>query len=657
MIYSMKKLFLIVPCLFFFIIGILILSGFFDPGINNWVMEKIGRYPGNKSMLIFRYLGVGLIIFSIVITVFIIKSDKLKTIFRTKLLPFFSRIDIWLERIFSKFINFSHIQNEISWKSVTKLDLLFLFFALLFSFLLVIERLQGNYPDVILGSDAANISSMAIALENPDLFEEDFYLQDQDNFKLYFQLHVVIIRILGKLLNNYTLPFVVILGPTALLILLGNYWLGRTITNNRFWAFLFVLFNSIPVYLLFENWGLSEDAVPRTLMQAILPFILTLLWLWRNHIRRWPLIAIFTGLLTYIHAVGTPTIMALVILSFFCLMPNDWTLRKKIISLIILSIIMLLVGSIFIGNYLSIKQQVEPFDYETIINLYRTYFPPNILDVNTSAGLLLKFYWKTWILPFGLLGLIILWLLKFDSRKLSKLLFAWLLGIFIVSLLIPFVERIVESYLRILPIETELIRGTRFFVPTLGLLSIASLSQLSQVIRFRIVKILLGVIGIIFIVNYFSYRSNDFLLLEKTRACIQQGQIICTEKSDLQNLLNAIDEKTPQKTSIFFSNNSRDTLPLAIRYISNRSLVYSWKDRGFGFSHPNKMIEWHEIFTVIDQYPTTAEWYQEDPEDFVDFIKKLNANYLVITKNNLDIVVKIGDLIYENQSYLLIRVD
>ena len=153
--------------------------------------------------------------------------------------------------------------------------------------------------------------------------------------------------------------------------------------------------------------------------------------------------------------------MALVILSFLCFMPNDWTLRKKIIYLVILSIIMLVVGSIFIGNYLSIKQQVEPFDYETIIKLYRTYFPPNILDVSRSAGLLLKFYWKTWLLPFGLLGLIILWLLKFDSRKLSKLLFAWLLGTFIVSLLIPYIERIVESYLRILPIETILIRCTQ----------------------------------------------------------------------------------------------------------------------------------------------------------------------------------------------------
>jgi hypothetical protein len=176
-------------------------------------------------------------------------------------------------------------------------------------------------------------------------------------------------------------------------------------------------------------------------------------------------------------------------------------------------------------------------------------------------------------------------------------------------------------------------------------------------IKIRFGKIFLGLIGIIFIGNYFSFRSNDFILLEKTRACIQQGQLICTEKSDLQNLLTAIDETTPQKTSIFFSNNSRDTLPLAVRYIAKRSLVYSWKDRGFGFSHPNKMLQWHEIFTVIDQYPTTAEWYMKNPEDFIDFIKNLNAKYFVINKNNLDIEVEIGELIYENQSYLLIRVD
>lgn len=653
----MKKIIIHIFLAFIFISGFLIIIGFFDPIINNWVFEKLDRNPGNRSILIFKGIGFGFIILSILLFVINKKQELIKRFYRLKIFPTLAVIDNKTEGLFSKFLDYSKSNLNCNKKSFNKFDLLFIFLAIIVSLLIVTERLQGNYPNVILGSDAANISSMAVALEKPELFQNDFYLKDQSNFKLYLQLHVFIIRYLGKLLNNYTLPFVIILGPTVFLTLIGNYWLGRMIMNNRFWALLFVLFNSIPIYLLFENWGLAEDAVPRTLMQAVFPFLLGLLWLWRNEPKKWPIIAFFTGLLTYIHAVGTPTIMVSVILCFFWLMPKSWSLRKKITSIVFLSLIMLITGSIFIGNYLTIKQQVEPFDYETTIRLYRNFFPPNILDVSTSAKLLIKFFWNTWLLPLGFLGLINLWILKNDSRELSKIMMTWIFGIFIVTICIPFFERIIESYLRILPIETELIRGSRFFIPLLGLISLASLSKLSMMSKFTSLRILFLILGIVFIGRFYSFSSTNLLKIEKTRACFQKGEIICDEKSDLQNLLTAIDELTPTTTSIFFSNNSQDTFPLAVRYISHRSLVYSWKDRGLGFSHPNKMLEWHNIFSVIDEYNTTTDWLIKEPENFINFIQGLDAEYLVLNKNNLDFEVKFGDPIYENQSYILIKVN
>ncbi len=653
----MKKVIYFIITIIFFISGLLIISGFLDPVINNWVLGKIGRIPGLKSMLIFKYFGFGLIIFSALLTIIIIKMDFFRTTYESRILPLFKSFDAWLERINSKWINTSQKRIEIRWNHINRLDWIFIFLALIVSLLLVVERLQGNYPDVILGSDAANIASMAVSLNHPDLFENDFFLQNPDNFKIYLQIHVVIIRLLGDLLNNYSLPFVIILGPTVFLTLIGNYWLGRTVLNNRFWAMLFVVFNSIPVYLLFENWGLAEDSVPRTFMQATLPFLLALIWIWKDSPKKWPVIAILTGLLTYIHAVGTPTIMAMVILSLIWMMPNTWPLKKKLLIGFVLSLIMIIVGSIFIINYLSIKQQVLPFDYETITKLYRTYFPPNILDVKTSLGLLLKFYWESWILPIGLVGLFILWFCQDNSRRLTRLMIAWLVGIAIVSILIPYVERIIEAYLRIFPIETELIRGTRFFVPVLGMISLASLSHVFNLIKFKSIKIILVIFGIIFIGHYFSYRSTNLLSFEKTRACISQGKFLCTEKSDLQNLLTAIDERTPTKSSIYYANDSHDTLPLAVRYISHRSLVYSWKDRGMGFSHPGKMLEWHEIFSQIDQYSTSTEWYLEHPETFIEFIQKLDADYFVLHKNNQEFEVNHGILIYENPSYFFVKVN
>ncbi len=652
----MKKFAKFIFPLLLLITGGIIVTGLIDPIINNLVYEKIGRNPGLKSMSILKNFGFGLILLSVLIAFIILKWQTTKNFWVSKIIPMISSFDLFLLKTRTKLFGEPRTNKEIKWNEMNRWDIGFLIFTLLISSLLVIERLQGNYPDVILGSDAANISSMAVSLDNPELFPNDFYLQEPDNFKLYFQLHVPIIRGLGKFLDNYSLPFVILLGPTTFITLLGNYMLGRTILKNRFWALIFVGINSIPVYLLFENWGLAEDSVPRTFMQALFPFLLLLIWLWKESPRKWIWISIFTGLLTYVHAVGTPTVMVSVMISFLVFLPKDWSLLKKFSYWCFLGLLMVIVGSFFIINYLSIKNQVGPFDYETIMHLYRTYFPPNILDVKTSIGLLIRFFTKTLILPLGVISLLVLWFLREESRKLASLTFAWLVGISLVSVLIPYSERIIESYLRLLPLETELIRGTRFFVPILSLVSIGGLSHVFFNSKSNPLKISLGLIGLLFLVNYFTFRSTNLLFFEKTRACINQAKFLCNDKSDLQNLLSNINELTPPKSSIYYTNHSQDTLPLAVRYISNRSLVYSWKDRGMGFSHPGKMIVWHEIFEVIDKYPTSADWYKTNPQEFVDFVTSLNADYFVLQKNNLNVSVVEGEIIYENPTYFLVKI-
>ncbi len=653
----MKKTIIYLISFILIIIGIFIIVGVFDASINGWVLNKIGRSPGTNSMKLFKYLGWVLIIVS-TLSVFVVNNLKIfQDFYSKKLLTNLNKIDEWFWGFRSKLQVTNQISSPLCGKKINKLDIFFIIFAVLVSMLLVIERLQNNYPNVILGSDAANISSMAIAVNNPDYFEKDFYLQDEDNFKLYFQLHVIIIRFLGKILNNYTLPFVIILGPTAFITFFGNYLLGRIILKNRFWSVLLVIFNSIPVYLLFENWGIAEDSVPRTFLQALFPYLLSLIWIWKDKPKNWIIIAICTGLLTYVHAVGTPTIMAMVILGFLAIMPKNWNYKQRILTISGLSIIMIIVGSVFIINYLSIKQQVVPFDYETIIRLYRTYFPPNILDVRSSVQLLSDFYADTWLLPSALLGLFLLWFLRDDSRRLFKLTILWLLGIGIVSIIIPFSERIIEAYLRVLPIETELIRGTRFFVPVFGLITLASFSHLHNAINSKMGKIILILIGLLFVGHYGTFRSNDLLFFKKTQACLSQKKLLCSEKTDLQNLLIAINQNTSQQAGIFFSNQSQDTLPLSVRYISQRSLVYSWKDRGLGFSHPGKMLIWHDIYTILDQYETSTEWYLSDSQGFFNFVENLGADYVVIPKNNKNFQVENEILIYENPSYYLVSID
>ena len=654
----MKRRIPVIFSVFLALFGILLLLGALEPVVNAWVQNRIGRSPGQGILFVLRLTGGGLIVLALLVVAFVRfvlpEQEQISARLRSAL----QALDGWFEKRLGRIVNFSAAEKSIEWKSFNRWDVLILALMMVFSILAMLERMQGNYPLVILGSDAANISSMAAAHNNPEFFAKDYFLNDPSNFRIYFQLHVLLVSWLGILLGNYSLAFVFLLGPTVFLTLFSTYWFGRTLMGSRIWALLLVFFNSIPVYLLFENWGLAEDSVPRTLIQALLPFLLGLIWLWRDQPRKWPLIAFLTGLLAYIHAVGTPTIMAVMLLGMFSQMPHDWRFSKKMAVSATLAFIMLIAASVFIANYLGARNHGEFVNYNQMINMYHTYFPPEILNVPAAIQQLFRFYVGSWIFPLGLVGLFWMWLCRRKQRRFAGLLISWLVGIFLVAVMLPFFERTVETYLRILPIETELIRGTRYFVPFLGLAFIGGLSAFSNILKQKWMKALLLLFGFIFLAKYYTYHSTDFLLLEKTRSCFAQGSILCAESTDIQKLMIALQSQTPVGSGVFFAQDARDTLPLAVRYLAQRSLVYSWKDRAVGFSKPAKMVKWDEIYTQLADYSTTYAWFLQSPAEFLDFTKNLGADYVVLNANPDQLYVP--DLpvtiVYQNHSYSLLRI-
>ena len=84
---------------------------------------------------------------------------------------------------------------------------------------------------------------------------------------------------------------------------------------------------------------------------------------------------------------------------------------------------------------------------------------------------------RSLLLPVALAGLVATWLLKKSDRTMLKVVLLWMAGLFTTSVLIPFAEQLIEQHFHILPIETELVRCIRYFVPLLLLFWIWPLAE------------------------------------------------------------------------------------------------------------------------------------------------------------------------------------
>lgn len=643
----------------FFLAGAIILSRIFEPSIMGWTTERIGRPPTERAFLLLKWAGWSGIFIAVTLQAYLLLVYPR----RTRLVEAINRMgkdfDKWLERTFGKFVDFGARSRTIAVSAFNHQDAVILIFIGLFSVIWYLQRIQSDYPYVIFGSDLANIASFAAALDHPELFKGDFLLSNSDNFRIYLQLHVLLTRILGSWVNNYSVGILLILIPTTFLYLSGFYWLGRTIINDRYWALIFTTVNLFPVYFAFETWGVNLDPTPRTGIQALLPFLLILVWKWKDtpSIKRWGLIAVLTGGLIYIHAVGTPVWMVCILLGLWTQMPKEWGYKKQIFVLAGLTVLMLIVQSLFITNYLKYRVSGYATNYREMIELLRFLLPPEILDIPLTLKKTFHALWNMGLIPFGMVGIILLSALNRHDRRGFILVLAWLVSVIVVAALLPLTERFVESYLRILPVETDLIRGLRYLVPLLSLLGLWGMSALSMRLKSAPGKWLIAATGLLLVAGVFNGRLEHEFRFNALRDCVKTGKALCLQKSDLQDVLETLIDRTEPASPVFFAAHPADTTALTVRYLALRPLVYSWKDRGAGVANMELMGRWLNIYTRLEKEGTTYLWFQRDPKGLIDFVQSLGAKYLVlegrVSISEVDALP--ADIFHKNNTYTILE--
>lgn len=531
-------------------------------------------------------------------------------------------------------LKYSEINTLQKWKWTDRIFLVFLFG---FTALFTLERLQWDYPNVFLGGDAANIVSFALAKNHPEWFSKDFLLSERQNFDIYLQFHVLYTQWMEKLSGDAILGFLSLLPITILLYLGGLYFLGRTFFAQPGWALAFTALNALPIYLPVDDIGIQTDPLPRTLFHSLLSFLLAFLWRWRDKPERWWLLAAGLGGLVYIHAVSTPAWILAFFFSFLYLMPGEWNRAQRMKWTGGLCLVTLITLVPFIQNYLhnTLQERKLPvdLDHRSYMQIFTSYYgTPDLHDVFKTTKVTLSMLTQSGLLPLGILGLLAVTIRRdVKQRPQTVLVLIWFAAIIMISMIIPYIEKIVERRLEILPLQTELLRGVRF---VRFLLSLSLFLGIKSILHNRdkvYLSLLLGIgCALLTIWMYNNPKTLEMVMFPRTITCLKETkQLYCHRPSHFREAILFLREQTPIDAAIFFAPKPTDTSALAVRYMAHRSLVYSWKDRGLGFVRPDKLLDWYKIYSKLKENKNPSRWLSRKPAEFTKFIKELGTDYYV----------------------------
>ena len=643
--------------------GLILLTGWLDSYISKSIAEMISRRAGQNWSSYFRNVGWLFLISGLLFISNQFALYQLKR-FSNFLKSNADKTYQWIEQRIGSSIDLKSSRNLIWPLAFTLPDWLIIAFFALLAFMFQLSAFSNGFPTVILGGDAANIASFAAGRAFPQLFLGDAILGDLRNIGLYVTIHLPITIWLEKLLGNFGLAYSVLLLPHVFLQYFSYYLLGRNIFNNRYWAFLFSLAISAPLELAGgEMWGIVGDGMPRFTYQVLIPFILILLLsTWRNKPQRWPWVMVMAGLMAFIHPVSTPAWAFALWLGLWPCMPASFEIRRKLREMakngLILALALLPYVSIYLYYH---KGGRSNSNYDLVYYILNNYFPYNLLNIPAAVQTLISSTSQYGLLWYGLFGLIITFVVFHTEHDRLKQMLTWMAGISFVTIIVPFFEQIIERSLRIIPLQTELMRGMRYLVPFLFIFWFYPFAELTNralktwIVRTSFVMGTLLTIGWL-IVN----PPYPFTAAPPVFQCWTQGQFICPGETEYSDALSFIQNETPEnaKFVVFLTNRWSG---IEVRYLGLRPMAYAYKDRGqLAFTNLEALQTWFYFLNRENAIFSNKNSPKLDDKRkrMIDFAQDAEANYMLTNfafppdvSKNLGVTI-----VFQNKSYTILNI-
>jgi len=554
------------------------------------------------------------------------------------------QIKINIQRFFAREVNCPKRDPKRYWVFDVIFYAIFLFIALAF----FVGRWKGIVPVVDLGSDAANVATFAAVLDHPENFLNDFVYYDTGNFKFYVSFHILYLRIVSNIFNDYGLAYLSLIIPIIFIHSVGFYVLGKKLFKNRFFAFLLAILSLIIVYTESSDyWGIYRDPQPRMLFAAFLPWLLLVAFsCLKRPVLRYLTMAII-GLLVYFHPNSAPGIAFAIWLGFLFTKPQGKKVGVHLLEMLGIGLIFFMAAIPFMTAYMGSRDLIlSGMDYDTALVEFKT-LGMAMFRLGETLLRLLKIFISTLLLPLAVIAWFVGWL-KLEQKTEIKLIVIWILGLLFVGCGIPFLEAFIDEKLQIMPVLLDLNRNLRYIVPLLEISILLPLAGYANRIQIKnrkgvMIKCLVTFLSLgIVIILCMGFRkvTKDMLGLQEYAqqavTCWMQGNFFCedTTGSDEQELLAYIRENTNIDDGFISIPPLNLKTSRQIRYQGLRSIVFEISDDGVFLA--SNMTEYFAIKPDISQWET-IETIKDDEERFLaylDFADEHGADYAVVSSTD-----------------------
>ncbi len=507
---------------------------------------------------------------------------------------------------------------------------IFLLIACLFFY----NPCQNQNKFIELGGDAATYTTGVAALDHPELFTNDVLYGEMKNFEIYLGFHILLIRLLFFFTNNYGYSFQILILPHVFFHLLGFYILGKLLLKNRFWAFFLSIIISIPISLNQERWGVWLP-LPRFLFQTFLPFLLYYAMKWKNEPRKWHYLMILTALSVYLHSFSGLIWGFCFFLGFVAFLPEEWSRLKKITMLLGQGFLFMVLITPYAINFLPGHQYGSSIDYDFVIYVLKNFFPNNIFNVGEVLISFVKMTLMNGIFIFALMSIFISFILfSKEIKEQIRLILIWSAGILFVSILIPFVERLVEKIFRLIPFEVVLTRGIRFIYPLMLLVIVITFSNLYLRSRGKNIKNLIIIFGLV-LISIYSFLERNILIYEwqKIKPFNTDSSSDCRDIENKSQAIKSIEIMTPPGSKILsYTWDGVETVEFyEIRYAALRPLVFNFKDSGqFAYRDYDKLKSWYQTYWELKKITENFGLPCERLSELIKLKSNLNADFLFV---------------------------
>jgi len=532
------------------------------------------------------------------------------------------------------------VLNYIQTIPTKKFALFFLFISLFFQVIIF----NGKYPYVYLTSDAANIASFVAANENPDSFREDEALGNSNNYKFYQTIHIYLLPKLKKIFGDHGTAFHSLAGIHLFLQLFGFFLLGKLLFKDNLYAVFFTFVLSINMPSGFQTcWGHYHDPIPRISFQAFLPFLLLLVFKAFDKPKNWWFVMFLTGMLTYVHPVGSPVWGIAIGICIILFVPKKWTLIKKLSKISSIFLVYILTILPFILNYAHYHQHGTTNNYSLIMQIFNYRFHQDYINIPRT---LIKFFFMPSSVFLISTLLLILFFLYINKKlivdKNLKALFILFFSILISTSFFSILDHVIAKSLKVIPFEIDLARSIRFLFPIWILMIFYLMDRFAKqdpkkqnIIKYSFVFFItlnLLLPNIRANVRVFSdWANGNFFSLSQKRS----------SALNIYKFLKIL----PANRSAIINFSSLDDLP--IRYYSLKPLVYSFKDGAIlGYANHHELIKWYRRSLIMDEYKNKKN---KTIYDQIKIARKFNARYIV---SNISIIKK---TVFPNNSIVLMN--